>query len=199
MLSELMGHYRMAGDKERGIPAIRDGFSLLDKLGIAGTASAGTILLNGATALQAFGETDEALQHYAEAFRCYGASLDPNDWRFAGLLNNMAAAYSQKGDFAHAEAYYNKALDVLKVCDNLMDAAVTHVSLAQMYAKMNPEDPRIAESLDRAMSCFDDPSVTYDGYYAHTCRKCASVFGFFGRTDDEKELNGRADALYAGD
>jgi len=199
MLSEMMGHYRMAGDRERGIPAVRDGFALLDQLGIAGSVSAGTILLNGATALQAFGETDEALEHYSEAFRCYGANLDPNDWRFAGLLNNMAAAYAQKEDFERAEAYYNKALAVLKACNNLMDAAVTYTCLAQLYDRKNHGDPRIQTFLDRAMACFDDPAVTYDGYYAHTCRKCASAFGYFGRKADEDELNGRADALYAGD
>lgn len=199
MLSELMGHYRMADDKERGIPAIRDVFALLDKLGIGGTVSAGTILLNGATALKAFGETEEALTHYAEAFRCYGAHLAPDDLRFAGLLNNMAAAYADNGEIRHAEAYYNKALDVLKIHKNLMDAAVTHINLAQLYHRSDPADPRIGEALDRAMACFDDPDVTYDGYYAHTCRKCASAFGFFGRPGDEDELNSRADALYAGD
>lgn len=195
ILSEMMGHYRMAGDRERGIPAVRDGFALLDRLGIAGSVSAGTILLNGATALKAFGETQEALTHYAEAFRCYGAHLDPNDWRFAGLLNNMAAAYAETGEFGRAEAYYNKALAVLKACGNLMDAAVTHVNLAQLYYQENPDQTeKIAGELDKAMACFDDPAVTYDGYYAHTCRKCASAFGFFGRPEDENELNARADA-----
>ena len=198
ILSELMGHYRMLGDRERGLAAVRDGFTLLGKLGIAGSVSAGTILVNGATALQAFGEIDESLNYYKEAFRCYGAYLDPNDWRFAGLLNNMAAAYAAKHDLKYAEAYYRKALDVLKACGNLMDAAVTHVNLAQMYAAEDRNDPRISVELELAVACFDDPAAVHDGYYAHTCRKCASAFGPLGFPEVEEELNWRADEYYAG-
>ena len=198
ILSELMGHYRMQGDRERGLMAVRDGFALLGQLGIGGSVSAGTILLNGATALQAFGDVDGALNYYKEAFRCYGAHLDPNDWRFAGLLNNMAAAYAAKHDVKYAEAYYRKALDVLKACGNLMDAAVTHVNLAQMYAAENRDDPRIASEFELAVACFDDPTAVRDGYYAHTCRKCASAFGPLGYPEIEEELNRRADEYYAG-
>ena len=198
ILSELMGHYRMQGDRERGLAAVRDGFGLLGRLGIAGSVTAGTILLNGATALQAFGEIDEALEYYKESFRCYGAHLDPNDWRFAGLLNNMAAAYAAKHDVKYAEAYYRKALDVLRACGNLMDAAVTHVNQAQMYAAEDRNDPRIASEFDLAVACFDDPAAVRDGYYAHTCRKCASAFGPLGYPEVEEELNRRADEYYAG-
>ena len=198
ILSELMGHYRMLGDRERGLMAVRDGFALLAELGIAGSVTAGTILINGATALQVFGDIDGALNYYKEAFRCYGAHLDPNDWRFAGLLNNMAAAYAAKHDVKYAEAYYRKALDVLKACGNLMDAAVTHVNLAQMYAAEDRDDPRIASELELAVACFDDPAAVHDGYYAHTCRKCASAFGPLGFPEVEEELNWRADEYYAG-
>lgn len=198
LLSELMGHYRMTNDRERGLSAIRDGFALMAELGIDGTVSAGTIYINGATALQAFGEVDEALKYYAEAFRCYNDHLAPDDWRFAGLLNNMAAAYAEKNDIKRAEAYYLKALDVLNACGNRMDTAVTYVNLAQLYRKADPDDPMIGASLDCAMLCFDDPAAAHDGYYAHTCRKCASAFGEFGRADDERELNRRADEFYAG-
>ena len=198
ILSELMGHYRMTGDRERGLEAVRDGFALMKKIGEEGTVSAGTILLNGATALQAFGETEKALNCYAEAFRCYGAHLDPMDARFAGLLNNMAGAYAASGNFRSAEDHYLRALDVLKACGNLMDSAVTYVNLAQLYASADPDDPMIQATLDCAMDCFDSPDAVRDGYYAHTCRKCASAFGAFGRPETEKELNARADSYYAG-
>ena len=173
ILSELMGHYRMQGDRERGLAAVRDGFTLLGNLGIAGSVSAGTILINGATALQAFGEIDESLRYYKEAFRCYGAHLDPNDWRFAGLLNNMAAAYAAKHDVKYAEAYYRKALGVLDACGNLMDAAVTHVNLAQMYAAEDRNDPRIASELELAVACFDDPAAIRASSGASAAYICA--------------------------
>ena len=197
LLSELMGHYRMQGDRERGLAAVRDGLALLAELRLGRTASAGTILINAATALQAFGDLDAALRHYAEAFRCYGETLAPNDWRFAGLLNNMAAAYAAKNEVKHAEAHYRKALSVLRACGNHMDAAVTHVNLAQLYCPLDPDDPRIEAELELALAEFNDPAAVRDGYYAHTCGKCASAFGFFGRPADEAELNRRADEFYA--
>lgn len=199
MLSELMGHYRMAGERERGLAAVREGFALMKEMGVSGSVSAGTILINGATALQAFGFIDEALEHYAEAFRCYGNHLDPNDWRFAGLLNNMAAAYSGKADFERAKAYYLKALQVLEHCGNLMDSAVTCVNLAQLEHGQDPDSPEIDVFLDRAKDFFDSPEAEFNGYYAHTCLKCASTFGFFGRKEYEADLKCRADALYAAD
>lgn len=196
LLNELMGLCRMTGDKEGGLQAVRDGFRLLTELGIGGSVSAGTILINGATALKEFGFPEEALRHYAEAFRCYGAHLDPKDWRFASLFNNMSASYADTGDLARAEVYCRKALDILAGCGNRIDAAVTHVNLAQLYHQADPDDPRIQECLKQALDCLNHPDLKRDGYYAHTCRKCASAFGFFGWFRDEIDLNKRADAIY---
>ncbi len=197
LLSEMMGYYRMTDDPERGIPVVRDGLTLLAELHLGNTVSSGTILLNAATALKAFGKTQEALTYYAAAFRCYGQSLDPADWRFAGLFNNMAAAYLDNGEVRHAEVYYEKALEILKLCNNFTDRAVTYVNLAQLYHRCDPEDPRIEQNLVSAMACFDDPAVVRDSYYAHSCRKVASAFGYLGFFMDEAELNRRADAIYA--
>ena len=198
ILSELMGHYRMNYDPERGMAAIRDGIALINDLGIAGSVSCGTILINAATALQAFGQVEKALEYYSEAFRCYGENLPPEDLRFAGLLNNMAAAYTAAGDLSHAEAYYLKALKVLESSGNLMDTAVTFVNLAQLCYQADKSADEINGMLDKAMACFDSPQAVRDGYYAHTCKKCAPAFGFFDREADEQTLEQRAEQFYAG-
>jgi len=198
ILNELMGHYRMAGDYERGMAALRDGIRLISEVGISGSVSAGTILLNAATVLKAFGEVQEALRYYAEASRCYGAHLPPEDPQWAGLFNNMAAAYLDNGEPKHSEAYYRKALAILKQTGNLMDTAVTWVNLAQLYATLPGEDAKVTECLDQAFACFESPEAEYGGYYAHTCRKCAGAFGALGQPEREDELNARAEALYEG-
>ncbi|MBE6368241.1 MAG: tetratricopeptide repeat protein [Lentisphaerae bacterium] len=198
ILSEMMGHYRMTGNETLALQAIKDGLQLLRELNIANSVSCGTILINAATALQAFGYFKEALTHYAEAFRCYNSHLDPNDWRFAGLLNNMAAAHAANGDFQHAQAFYRQALEVLTACGNLMDKAVTFVNLAQLYDQQDSSDERINQMLDQAMQCFQDPAAAHDGYFAHTCSKCASAFGLFGRLEDERLLKKYAGDFYAG-
>ena len=198
ILSELMGHYRMTNDPERGMEVIDSGVALLREEGLSGTLSAGTILLNAATALQSFGEVEKSLSFYAETARIYERHLDPEDWRFAGLYNNMGAAYEARREFPMAEKCYLRALDVLKACSNPLDSAVTCLNLAQLYKRWHNDPAFVDSMLDIAMAYFDMPGVEREGYYAHTCRKCASGFGSLGRKDLENELNQRADRYYEG-
>ena len=196
ILNELMGHYRMQCDRERGLAAVDDGIKLINFLNISGTVSCGTILINAATALLSFGENDRALRYYSEAARCYSDNLDPADARFAGLFNNMASAHLAQGETRHAEVYYRKALEILQKSGNKMDAAVTFVNLAQLYYQLDESAERINSELDQAMKLFNDPAVPHDGYYAHTAQKCAPAFGFFDREADEALLMQRAKEFY---
>ncbi len=198
LLNELMGHYRMAGDADRGSAAVKSGFALMRKLGLAGSVSAGTILINGATALHSFGMPDAAAEAFDEAYRCYRAGLPENDRKFAGLFNNMAAVYAEKNDFDRAENLYLQALEILSAPADLMDYAVTCVNLAQLYCRRDPADPAVDTMLDAAMLAFDHPDAARDGYYAHSCSKCAGAFSDAGRGNDAAELIKRSEAIYAG-
>lgn len=198
LLSEMMGHYRMERDESRGIAAVRDGLALIDELQLSESAGAGIIYINAGTALQSFGYSDRALSCYKKAENCCRRNLKTGDERFAALFNNMASAYIDSGAFERAEQYYFQAAEILKSTRNLPDLAVTYVNLAQLYDALDPEDVKIEQYLDLAFACFDDESVPRDGYYAHTCRKCASAFGYFGRFMDEAELQKRAGDFYAG-
>ncbi len=196
ILSELMGHYRMENDPERGLPAIEDGLSLIRELGQQATVGGATIMLNAATALHAFGNPVRALRLYEEVARIYRERLDPKDWRFAGLFNNFAAAYQSVGEDENAELCLRRALAILERTSP--DRPVTWINLARLYYDRDPEDSRVAECVGEARKCFDDPDVKRDSYYAHTCRKCAGGFGYLGFFLDELELNRRADLIYGG-
>ena len=198
ILNELIGFYRMAKSSELGTAAVNDAVVLISQTGIAGTLSAGTILLNAATALCSFGETVRAHEYYAEASKCYQENLSAGDVRFAGLFNNMASAYLDSGDFSRAEEYYLQAAEILNSAGSMMDLAVTYVNLAQLYRRMGESSEVIDSALDCAEVCFESPDVVRDGYYAHTCSKCAGAFGELGRKDFEEELLSRARSIYAG-
>ena len=197
LLNELMGHYRMTGDVSRGLEAVREGTALIDVLQIGGSLSAGTIFLNGATALHAFGETDKALELYERSYQNYTRHLPCGDERFAGLFNNMASVYMSKGLLKKAEEFYLKALELLNEKGSFMDAAVTCLNLAQLY-RCFPDEALTDAMVRASMEHFDAPGVERGGYYAHTCRKCASGFGALGYTGLEAELKERADRYYAG-
>lgn len=194
--NELMGHYRMAGDALRGMEAVRAGVALIEELRLTEALSAGTIYLNAATALHAFGHVDEAVALYGKCRAIYEKHLPLNDERFAGLYNNMAAAYVARGAFREAEDAYLKALDLLKEKKNFSDSAVTCLNLAQLYRQWNGDEAMVAAMVECAFEYFNLPECRRDGYYAHTCTKCVSGFEALGYAEIARELSGRAKEYY---
>ena len=187
LYSELMGYCRQAGLRDEGLRSIESGLALLRELGLEGTLTAGTILINAATALSSFGEHQRALGNFQEAFRCYGRALPPSDQRWAALMNNMAAVYEAVGERDNAERYYRSALRVQRQGGGV-DVAVTHVNLAQLLESR--------EEWKAALTALDEPTLIWDEYYAFTCRKCAAAFEEAGMADVARELRERAEIIH---
>lgn len=76
-----------------------------------GAAARGTILINAATALAAFGEAQRALPLFREAESLYAVSLGADHPRLAALYNNMAAALDALHRPDEAERYMLRALE----------------------------------------------------------------------------------------
>ena len=197
LCSELLGFYRMRAIREGFDAAFARTMELLEELDVS-LSSRGTILVNAATGLVSFGEAEKALPYYQEAYGCFLRSLPAQDFRFAALFNNMAAAFQRCGAFDRAEEHIRMAIGVLEKRPHHPDVATSYVNLAQLYAAQDGTDPRIGECLDRAMEALDDPEMIWDGYYAHTARKCAGGFAALGQPDRGAELEERAALLYEG-
>ena len=97
ILNEMMGFYRNSGEREKGLAAVEKGLALVGDHGLSQTVTGGTTCLNAATTMKAFGKAAEAMPYYDQAFRAYGGSLPPGDYRFGGLFNNMALAWEDLG------------------------------------------------------------------------------------------------------
>ena len=199
ILSEEVGHYRNAGDKERGLAAVEEAIPLVEQTGLADSVSGATILLNCATTLKEFGQAERAVPLYERAKAVYLAQLPDDDFRRAGLSNNMAAALTELRRWDEAEAMYLDALAVLeRLPEPVPEIAVTHVNLAQMYAERDPFDDRIAQRILTAYDVLEDPRLTRDGNYAYVCAKCAPAFSSAGFFREAKDLRERAEKIYAG-
>lgn len=74
LCSELMGFYRQRADAEKFYPVLGRCTELLGEVR-PGAAARGTILINAATALAAFGEAQRALPLFREAESLYAVSL----------------------------------------------------------------------------------------------------------------------------
>ena len=197
ILNEMMGFYRNQGEEQKGLESVKKGIALVQEHRMADSTSGGTTFLNAATTLKAFGRAKEALPYYEQTMRAYGQSLDPGDYRFGGLFNNMALAFEDLGEYPRAEAYYRKAMDIMERLKpgSILEIAVTWVNLAVLYEKWGHED-EIDGCLQKAIEGFRSEEVLRDGYYAFNCRKCADTFGHFGYFRIRQELSRAAEEIY---
>lgn len=197
--SEIMGLARKTGDRDWGMAAVERGLALIDALGVGGLVSAATILLNAATTCKAFGDPHRALALYARVEAVYETQLPANDLQRAGLYNNKATALAELGRFEEAQRLYARAYAVLEQNPHTEpDRAVTKLNLADLLAAAGQGEQAVEEKLKEALELLDDPAAVRDGYYAFVCRKAAQAFGYYGFFRIRKELDERADRLYAG-
>lgn len=203
ILNELMGFHRSTGKEKDGLEAAEEGVRLVRDHGLENTVTGGTTFLNGATTRKAFGKTGEAMDWYGQAERIYNRLLQPGDYRFAGLYNNLALAWTDLERYDLALDYYGRAMELMeRLPGGGMELAVTWVNLACLYERreQDPEkkEEKIGACLEKAMERFDDPAQPRDGYYAFTCTKCAPTFGYFGYFLAERSLRERAEQIYGG-
>ena len=199
MLSELLGQYRRSMSQTKGLRCIEDALTVIKEHRMGETVSGATVMLNAATTLKCFGRAKESIPIFCHVSRVYSNRLDPSDYRFPGLYNNMALSYADTGDTDSAEKFFNLALRLISAIPNSgNDMAVTYCNMAEMYAKLDLEDERIEACMEMAWECLNAPGLPRDGYHAFTISKCAPSFDYFGYFLYAKELRERAEKIYAG-
>ena len=196
MLSELMGHYRRDRNEKAGLEAVWQGLELIKEHRLGQTVSGATVMLNAATTLKCFGRPEESVKIFCHASRVYSDNLDPKDYRFAGLYNNMALSYADIGEYEQAEKYFKMAIRIMEGCNEPgNEIAVTLCNMAEMYSKIHHSDPRIAKCMEQAWELLNAPQLKKDGYHAFTISKCAPTFDYFGYFLWAGELKNRAEEI----
>ncbi len=196
-LSELLGQYRRSGNRDAALRCVEKAMSLIRIHCLGQTISGATVLLNAATTMKCFGLAKESLPVFRHVSRVFAEHLDPHDYRFAGLYNNMALSFGDAGDPASAERYFRLALQVLESCPNSEnDCAVTWCNLAELYDSVDHMDPRIEPCMEHAWAALNTPSLPRDGYHAFTVSKCTPAFDYFGYFLYAEELRRRVKEIY---
>ncbi len=183
LCNELVGHYRKTANRAPALHYIERALSLLDTLGFTEGVSAGTTLVNAATAYSAFGENERALALFERARAIYEAgSVEPQ--LLGGLYNNMATACAALGRYGEALALYGQAMEQMALIPGgAPERAVTCLNMADAVAAdqgLEAGEARIAALLDKADALLRDANVPRDGYYAFICEKCAPGFAHYG-------------------
>ncbi len=198
LLSEQMGFYRRNNRRDKALSAVEEGIELIKAHRLENTVSGGTILLNAATTLKAFGNPEESIKVFEVAKKTLEEKLGADDFLLSGLYNNMALTLVDLKKYTDAEKYYNKALEILEKHNNgKNEQAVTYCNMAYLYYGENPEDERIDLVMKKAEAILDGKDLTKDGYYAFTASKCLSAFEFFGFFVFAEELKRRVKKIYA--
>lgn len=198
-LSELLGQYRRTASREKGLDTVDSALELIEAHGMGRTVSGATVLLNAATTLKCFGEAERSLPLFYHVARVYGESLDPLDYRMAGLYNNMALSFEDVGDLVQAEKHLVMAMEILcRLPGQENELAVSCCNLAELWDEQDPEDGRIEKVLDKAWDYLNAPGLAQDGYHAFTISKCAPCFDRLGFFLYAEELKERAARIYAG-
>ena len=181
IVSEQLGQCRRNNDVQLAQRSIDAALALVREHRLGQTVSGATVLLNAATTMKAFGRADESLPVFKHVCRVYAANLDPADYRFAGLFNNMALSYADVGDTQEAENCFLRALRIVeKTREPGNDIAVTYCNMAEMFGARDAEDTRIEKYLDLAWEALNAPGLPHDGYHAFTISKCLPCFDKYG-------------------
>ena len=160
VLNEQAGYYRTLSRFPQSYIAGVQALAIISAPDFTDSISAGTTMLNVATALRAGGRITEALELYGKVDELYSAALDDGDARRAALYNNMAQALTASGNQATAIEYLHKALAILETSNETRaELATTHSNIALLYMSSGNNDT--AEShLQATTSGFE--SLGYD-------------------------------------
>lgn len=164
--NEMIGFYRSISAFEKAYIAAEDVLLLMEELNMENTEHFATTLLNAATAYRAAGDYATALRYYKQALQIYDGILQPQDYRYAGLYNNMCILFEKMEENEEAIVYANKALSIIeKLKDSEAETATTMTNLALLYFKA--EQPEKAkELLEKALSLFEQSGENTDAHYS---------------------------------
>ncbi|MCF0106203.1 MAG: tetratricopeptide repeat protein [Holdemanella sp.] len=198
--NEQIGLYRKIGKEKECYESINEALKLVVWLDLQDTITYGTTMVNAATGYKSFHKPDKAMPLYRKAQEVYEKTLTEDDGRLGALYNNMALALCEIGEYEEAEAYYFKAIEIMKKQENgELEVAITYLNLIDLaVAKQGHEqaEEKMDAYITKAEKLLNTKSIPRNGYYAFVCEKCAPVFGYYGYFLIENDLKNRAREIY---
>lgn len=155
LMNELIGHYREMGEADKSVEYCRQVLLLMQNMGMEGTVPYATTLINVANAYRAAGLLRESMAAYQGARTIYEGSIEPHDFRYASLYNNMSLLFQEMGDYESACDCLERALGIVSLYNEArIEAAVTYTNLAASQLKLGRYEEAI-DNLKKAFSLFE--------------------------------------------
>ena len=176
ILNEQIGYYRSISRKADSVKAFEEAKEYIEKMKLDGTEHEATTLLNGATALRAAENYEEAMKVYQRVEEIYKQTISPKDYRFASLYNNMSLLLSALGRYEEVSEKLEQALDVLKELEHSeVEQAITCTNLALNYSKLEKK-AKMFQCLEHALQLFENYTDNKDAHYAAALSGVAQVY-----------------------
>ncbi len=174
--NEMIGFYRSVSAFEKAYVAAEDVLLLMEELNLEDSEHFATTLLNAATAYSMGGDFAQAMRFYRQAVQIYENRLSPEDYRFAGLYNNMSILLEKMDENEEAADCAKKALAVIEKQEGSdAQTATTLTNLALICFKLSKNE-EAKEHLTRAITLFekdgDTPNEHYSGALAGMGEAC---------------------------
>lgn len=164
--NEMIGFYRSISAFEKAYVAAEDVLLLMEELQLDHSEHFATTLLNAATAYRAAGDFAQALRYYRQAAQVYDGLIKPDDYRYAGLYNNMSILLEKMNENDNAIRYAEQALGIIeKIEGGEMETATTLTNLALLYFKVSQHE-KAKKLLERALSLFESSGEDHDAHYS---------------------------------
>lgn len=184
--NEMIGFYRSVSAFEKAYATAEDVLLLMEELQMEHTEHFATTLLNAATAYRAAGDYETALRYYRQALQIYNGILPPQDYRYAGLYNNMSILLEKMERNDEAIACANQALTIIETLEGgEMETATTLTNLALLHFKVS-QPMQARELLERAIALFERSGENTDAHYSGALAGVAEAY--YRMQDYEKAL-----------
>lgn len=179
--NELIGFYRSTSQFEKAFAVSEDVLLLLEELQLEETEHFATTLLNAATAYRAAGRYEEALVDYTRALKIYEEKLPADDYRFAGLYNNISLLLERLNENEKAAVFLERAISIVETqADSRMELATSKTNLALIYFKLK-ENGKAEALLAEAIAIFQENGENTDAHYSAALAGMGEAYFHMGR------------------
>lgn len=155
ILNETAGYYRCISRFAESVDAAERVLALLRQLGQEDTVAHGTSLLNAATAYRGAGDSIKALQLFIMALDIFKARLAEDDYRLAGLYNNIAEIHKEAENLDAALELLEQACTIMSAKPDMEeDYAIVLANRGAVLLGLQRTDEAM-DVLDKAKTLFD--------------------------------------------
>jgi tetratricopeptide (TPR) repeat protein len=143
-LSEIAQIQEVSGEPQEAVKSLNEALALQREIG--DKSGTGLVLVNlGSLLTETLGRPDQALPLYREAL---ALAREEGDRSGEGLvLNNIGSAYMTKGEYAEAQTYFERALDIREKIKAPQDIANSLHNLGESLRWMGKYDQALAHYL----------------------------------------------------